>query len=164
MLNSVLFGTYCVTVGIIGANTIRAKLMDDMDRELKAYREYDFNYEKMKPEQFQKAKEENCIILAKYTAPEGTEDKVYFKRKLPFFHQDSAGRFFQTRLGRSEAFSFEFNQSEKNAETPLKVTFPKGLKLQCFDIDTIELTKNPPGPANFKDRIVAWYEQRLGGG
>ena len=65
MLNSALFGTYCVSVGAIVYNTVRIKWQDDFSREIKDYREYDFNHEKMEKEQFED-KPVKCIVLAKY--------------------------------------------------------------------------------------------------
>jgi hypothetical protein len=61
MLNSILFGTYCISLGAMGYNIGRMKLMDDQEREIKEYREYDFENEKVKVD-----KEAKCIILAKY--------------------------------------------------------------------------------------------------
>ena len=64
MLNSVLFGTYCFSIGAIIYNLNRIKMQDDYEREIKEYREYEFENEKLKKEHFQK--DVKCIILGKH--------------------------------------------------------------------------------------------------
>jgi len=64
-LNSVLFGTYCVSIGAIVYNFSRIKYQDDYEREIKEYREYEFENEKLKKQHFEK--DVKCIILAKHS-------------------------------------------------------------------------------------------------
>jgi hypothetical protein len=52
MLNSLLFGTYSLSIGAIVYNIAKTKLQDDFETEIRSYREYDFNNEKLKKEQF----------------------------------------------------------------------------------------------------------------
>ena len=65
MLNTALFGTYCISVGAIIYNQVRIKWQDDFNRELHDYREFDFHDEKFKKEKFE-GKGFKCIVLAKY--------------------------------------------------------------------------------------------------
>jgi len=51
-LNSLLFGTYAASAGGIIYNIIKLRLMDDLEKEIRALREYDFDYEKMDKELF----------------------------------------------------------------------------------------------------------------
>ena len=48
MLNSILFGSYCGAFAGLCYNTIKIKQQDDWEREIKEYREYDFENEKLK--------------------------------------------------------------------------------------------------------------------
>ena len=48
MLNSILFGTYSLSIGAICYNIAKSKLQDDFETEIRAYREYDYNNEKLK--------------------------------------------------------------------------------------------------------------------
>lgn len=66
MLNSILFGTYSLSIGAIIYNLAKIKLQDDFESEIRQYREYDYNNEKLKKQDFLKGKETKCIILAKY--------------------------------------------------------------------------------------------------
>ena len=59
MLNSVLFGSYCMSLAGLGYLAVKAKLMDDWEREIKDLRE--FNYE---DEQLREGKGK-AVILAK---------------------------------------------------------------------------------------------------
>ena len=98
MLNSALFASYCATLGLLGYNVVKSKLIDDFDRELREYREYDFSHEKLKKDQFQKNKEVNCIILAKYQSQDQQEDRVLLERELAFFDQNDAARLYTAKV------------------------------------------------------------------
>jgi len=64
MLDSLLFGTYACSVGVMAYHTAQIKYQDDFEREIKDYREYDYANETLKRERF--SGPTNCIILAKY--------------------------------------------------------------------------------------------------
>ena len=97
MLNSVLFGSYLVSCGAIINNMAKMKYQDDFEREIKDYREYDFNHEKIKKEIFQKPSK--AIILAKYFEDinkEG-EDKVLFQKEIAIFNNIDPARSFKAK-------------------------------------------------------------------
>jgi len=64
MLNTLAFGSYCTALAAMCYNLHKAKEQDDFEREIKEYREYDFEHEtirNIKDNETQKA-----IVLAKY--------------------------------------------------------------------------------------------------
>ena len=66
MLNSLLFGAYAFSMGAMAYNAARIKFQDDFEREIKEYREYEFENEKLKKEHFENSKSNKCIILGKH--------------------------------------------------------------------------------------------------
>ena len=118
MLNSLLFGSYCFSIGAIGYNLAKQKLMDDFERDIKEYREYDFENEKIKVD-----KEAKCIILAKYKAKK-EEAAVLYQKRIAFFNVLDPARLFKTRLSQKESFTMEFTPNSKN-DVPLEVHFEK---------------------------------------
>jgi hypothetical protein len=63
MITSALFAGYALGTGAIIYNTVRIKLQDDFENEVRKLREYDFSHE---PINFEKDLPAKCIILAKY--------------------------------------------------------------------------------------------------
>jgi len=139
MLNSVLFGTYAVSAGAIIYNIASQKMKDDVQRDIKEYREYDFINEKMKKESFENGKELKCIILAKYFKPldqkqieeeESTEqpqdeemkEQILFSKKIAVFNIMDPARLFKHKIKSGEEFTMLFDKSEKNNE-PIEVHF-----------------------------------------
>ena len=99
MLNSVLFGSYLVSCGAIVNNMAKMKYQDDFEREIKEYREYDFNNEKIKKEIFDKSNTAKCIILAKYFEDIDKEgdDKVLFQKEVAIFNNIDPARNFKAK-------------------------------------------------------------------
>ena len=99
MLNSVLFGSYLVSCGAIVNNMTKMKYQDDFEREIKEYREYDFNNEKIKKEIFDKSNTAKCIILAKYFEDIDKEgdDKVLFQKEVAIFNNIDPARNFKAK-------------------------------------------------------------------
>ena len=61
MLNSVLFGSYCVSMAAVAMFQIKQKQIDDFEREIKEYREFEYEHETLATDNRKKA-----IVLAKY--------------------------------------------------------------------------------------------------
>jgi len=60
MLNTALFGAYCGSMMGMAYCAVKMKMMDDFEREIREYREFDFENEKLRDEPLKKA-----IVLAK---------------------------------------------------------------------------------------------------
>ena len=106
MLNSVLFGTYCFSIGAIVYNLTRIKAQNDYEQEIKDYREYEFENEKLRKEQFEK--EVKCIILGKhmeYPIKEPQDEskpsskfKVLFQKDIAIFNVLDPARYFSAKI------------------------------------------------------------------
>ena len=120
MINSLLFGTYSLSIGAIIYNIAKTKLQDDFENEIRQYREYDYNNEKLKKEQFQSGKESKCIILAKYKDPylhqenQNIEDqkKILFERDIAIFNILDPSKLFSTKIKSNEQFSMVFDNND----------------------------------------------------
>ena len=141
MLNTVLFGSYVLSCGAIIRNFVKMKQQDDMERDIKLYREYNYNDEKIKKEMFDKYHTAKCIILAKYFEDIDKEgaDKVLFQKEVAFFNDMGPSRFITAKP--SNKFTMVFDKSEKNPDLPLEVHFGNS-KMDFFDIDTLKLDKD----------------------
>lgn len=64
MLNTLLFGSYCGAMGALCYHTAQINDLDHQDRDIKEYREYDFENEKVKKPDHNK--EIKAIVLAQY--------------------------------------------------------------------------------------------------
>jgi len=73
MLNSALFGAYCCSVVGMAYCAVKLKLMDDMEKEIREYREFDFENEKLRDEPLKKA-----IVMATIKQQPSEEDKILF--------------------------------------------------------------------------------------
>lgn len=122
MLNSLLFGAYCASIGGLAVQAAKIKMMDDFEKEVRTYREFDFNNEKLRDDKHKKA-----IVLATYKH-EGPleEDKVLFHRKIAFFGALDPTRLFTTKIKSAEQFSLQL-QSPK--DQTLEVSFEKSSKV-----------------------------------
>ena len=96
MLNSVLFGSYLLSCSAIVGNMAKIKYQDDLQREIKEYREYDFNNEKIKKEIFDKSQTAKCIILAKYYE-DVEEDKILYQKEIAIFNNIDPARSFKAK-------------------------------------------------------------------
>ena len=132
----------------MGIYAAKSKLQDDLEREIKDLREFDFNSEQLKDVATGSKK---AIVLAKYTQPEteqqpeGAEaqkevlDKVLLQRDLLFFNDIAPARLFSTSIRRDEEFKMVFEDQATNKDTPLEIHFPAKHKCMFFDIDTLKL-------------------------
>jgi len=104
-VDTILFGTYLVSVGAIGYNLIRAKLQDDWEEEIKKLREYDLSTEQIKTA-VDKLDDGEFIVLADHKAivnavEEGGEEnlagvpKPLFSQTIPYANLLDPTRFFK---------------------------------------------------------------------
>ena len=99
MLNSVLVGSYLLSCGSIVNNMKKMKYQDDFEREIKDYREYDYDNEKIKEEIFGKSNSAKCIILDKYfeDIDKDGDDKVLFQKEIAIFNNIDPARNFKAK-------------------------------------------------------------------
>ena len=96
MLNTLLFGSYCGAMGVMAYHASLINEIDHFDRDIKEYREYDFENEKVKKPDH--SKEVKAIVLAQYADSAATEDKVLFQRKIAFFNALDPTKLFKTKI------------------------------------------------------------------
>lgn len=103
MLNSVLFGSYCVTLGGLGYLAVKTKLMDDWEREIKDMRE--FNYE----DEALREGTGKAVVLAKVKQEIGEgQDGVLLKRRIAFSNVLDPTRYFTTKIRSGEELTMNF--------------------------------------------------------
>ena len=124
MLNSVLFGSYCMTLGGLGYLAVKAKMMDDWEREIKDMRE--FNYE---DETLREGKGKAMVLAKiKQDLPEGS-DGILLRRRIASSNVLDPTRYFKTKIMPGEELTLDFLDSDDNADTPLSVKLGKNSQL-----------------------------------
>lgn len=135
-----MFASYVLSLSAISVNLIRAKLQDDLEAELKEYREYDLSYEKIKADNDYIDPKKKFIILVKHKgkATEGSEKEIiepFYAKTIPYANILDPVRYFETKIGKNEEFAIEVKEPKQ--EFPLEIIFEKRSKPIFFEVDEI---------------------------
>ena len=103
-----------LSLSAITVNLVRAKLQDDLEAELKEYREYDLSYETIKAENDYIDPNKKFIVLVKHKGlAKSTEEKIvkpYFAKTIPYANVLDPVRYFEAKIGKNEEFSVTVNE------------------------------------------------------
>ena len=80
-MDQIIFASYLLSLSAITVNMIRAKLQDDLEAEMKEYREYDLSYEKINFETGAILPTKKYIVLANHKAKKNQESSGEVEEK-----------------------------------------------------------------------------------
>ena len=93
MLDSAIFGTYCVGISAIFYNLTRIKKQNEYEEHIKGLREFDLSTDKLRPEHLQNS-DQDILVLCKYdNEPQSSEPLM--TEQIPYANVLDTTRYFQ---------------------------------------------------------------------
>ena len=178
MFTNLLGVTYACGVGLIAANFMRTKQINDFDDELRNLREYDTSWETINKEaitttqtKMRKSPKDMVILLAQVPKEEeleeqkvriqkaklkqDSEENLIFSRVNSYSILLDPVKHFEHKFSRKDKFTLTINNAKQ--EHPIEIQFNSGNATTFFDMETIGDQSPTYSKMSAADRLKKFY-------